>query len=204
MERFFEVWKKYVMFVYIQSALSFFQPNAKFSPAKHRRIFSKENINFSEDTGKFNIEFTKKTRRSISLMKFLCSFMLKNSNQKLIWLFGLTYFRGFAVVSQQSKVKSDFQPSDTTGSALKFEFFRKRQIKGKCLPQHKNTVNSLQNQCQTRQWQNWLESGKLLASCSWHIFTNSGFTNPRIFFTKNVSFSFKGAVKCLSFENNQF
>ena len=48
------------MFVYIQSALSFFQPNAKFSPAKHRRIFSKENIHFSEDTGKFNIEFTKK------------------------------------------------------------------------------------------------------------------------------------------------
>ena len=72
---------------------------------------------------------------------------LKKFESKVCLTFGLTYFRGFAVVSQQSKVKSDFQPSDTTGSALKFEFFRKRQIKGKCLPQHKNTVNSLQNQC---------------------------------------------------------
>ena len=36
-------------------------------------------------------------------------------------------------------------------------------------------------------------------TCSWHIFTNSESTNPRIFLTKNILFSFKEAAKCLFF-----
>ena len=36
-------------------------------------------------------------------------------------------------------------------------------------------------------------------TCSWHIFTNSESTNPRILLTKNIWFSFKEAAKCLSF-----
>jgi hypothetical protein len=125
-------------------------------------FYQKQTFIISGDTRKFGFKFRKKQTFNFFDKNFMLPY-LKKFESKVCLTFGLTYFRGFAVVSQQSKVKSDFQPSDTTGSALKFEFFRKRQIKGKCLPQHKNTVNSLQNQCQTRQWQNWLESGKLLA-----------------------------------------